>query len=73
MTGEEAKNALLARSPVVFDYPGLGPIIYAEIYAIRYTRGKNGVAISLELYDKNKNSITVAPMKEVSLYEKQAE
>lgn len=70
MTGEEAKQALLARSPVVFDHPGLGPIIYAEIYAIRYMRGKNGVAVSLELYDKNKNSITVAPIKEVQLHKK---
>lgn len=70
MTGEEAKRALLAGSPVVLNNPAIGRIVYAEIYAIRYTRGRNGVAVSLELYDKNKNSITVASIKEVELYQK---
>lgn len=69
MTGEEAKKALLAGSPVVFEHPALGRLVYAEIYAIRYMRGKNGVAVSLELLDRNKHSITVAPLKEVELYQ----
>lgn len=70
MTGEEAKQALLAGSPVVFDHPALGPTVYTEIHAIRYMKGKNGVAVNLEMLDKNKNSITVAPIKEVELYQK---
>ena len=70
VTGEEAKQALLAGSPVVFDHPALGPIVYAEIHAIRYMKGNVGVSVSLELYDRNKNSITVAPIKEVELYQK---
>ena len=69
MTGEEAKKAMLESLPVVFNHPGLGTITYTNIYAIRYMKGKKGVAVFLELLDKNKNSITVAPMKEVELYQ----
>ena len=70
MTGEEAKKALLAGSPVVFDNPAYGRIVYAKIKAIRYEKGpRNQIAVSLELLDRNQNSITVAPIKEVGLYQ----
>ena len=71
MTGEEAKKALLAGSPVAFNHPESGRIIYEKIYAIRYMKGINGVAVSLELLDKNGRSVTVAPTKEVELYKEQ--
>ena len=64
MTGEEAKNALLKGSPVVHKN-----IVYKRIQAIRYTRDKGKIAISLELLDRNKKSVSVVPIKEAEIYQ----
>lgn len=68
MTGEEAKQALLTGAPVVWEHPMYGRIVYAEIRAIRYHKEKSRIAVSLEMYDKNRNSINTAPMKEVIMH-----
>ena len=61
MTNDEAKNALLARSPVTYkntEYSYISAIIY------RYDKHNNFI-ISAELMDKNKHSVTIAKIKEV--------
>ena len=66
MTNEEAKTALLERTPVCFQN-----IEYLYISAIIYRVGKNNrLIISAELMDKTKRSITIAPIKDViTLYD----
>ena len=61
MTNEEAKTALIKRTPV--SYNG---ITYSYISAIiyRYDRNQN-LLISAELTDKTKNSVTIAQIKDV--------
>ena len=61
MTNNEAKEALLRRTPVIFngnEYEYMSAIIY------RYDKDGNFL-ISAELIDKNKHSITVARIKDV--------
>lgn len=61
MTNEEAKNALIERTPVIYnniEYLYISAIIY------RYDKHKN-LLISVELTDKNKRSVTIAQIKEV--------
>lgn len=65
MTGEEAKTALLKGGPVIHK-----DIIYKRIHAIRYTQQNGKIAVSLELLDRNNNSISVVPLKEANLYQK---
>ena len=62
MTNNEAKEALLRRTPVIFngnEYEYMSAIIY------RYDKDGNFL-ISAELIDKNKHSITVARIKDVT-------
>ena len=62
MTNNEAKDALLRRTPVIFNgnhYEYISAIIY------RYDR-ENNLLISAELIDKNKRSITIARIKDVT-------
>lgn len=61
MTNEEAKNALIKRTPVTYNgihYSYISAIIY------RYDRNNN-LLISAELTDKNKHSVTIAQIKDV--------
>ena len=61
MTNDEAKNALLARSPVTYKN-----IEYSYISAIIYRVDKNNrLFISAELMDKNERSVTIAQLKEI--------
>ena len=61
MTNDEAKNALLARSPVTYKN-----IEYSYISAIVYRVDKNNrLFISAELMDKNERSVTIAQLKEI--------
>lgn len=63
MTNDEAKTALVKRTPV--SYNGIS---YAYISAIIYRYDKNGnLLISAELTDKNKHSVTIAKIKEVQI------
>ena len=55
MTNEELKKALFEETPVVFD-----GIKYAKITAIIYRKKENGVAVSAELLDRCRNSVTIA-------------
>ena len=68
MTNDEAKTALLKRTPVVcngIEYLCISAIIY------RYDKHDN-LIISAELKDKNKNSLTYAQIKDViTTYDKQ--
>ncbi len=65
MTGEEAKTALLKGGPVMYK-----DMIFKRIHAIRYTKQNGKIAVSLELLDRNDNSICVVPIKEANLYQK---
>ena len=61
MTNEEAKLALIKRTPVIFNN-----IEYSYISAILYRYDKNdNLIISVELTDKNKRSVTIAQLKDV--------
>ena len=66
MTNNEAKEALFAKTPVVYKNTE-----YLYISAIVYRVGRNNkLFISAELTDKNERSITVAQLKEVhTLYD----
>ena len=61
MTNEEAKTALMERTPVMYNgihYSYISAIIY------RYDR-TNNLLISAELQDKNTQSVTIAQIKDV--------
>lgn len=61
MTNEEAKTALIHRTPVTYNginYSYISAIIY------RYDKGNN-LLVSAELTDKNKHSVTIAQIKDV--------
>mgnify|MGYP006974626868 CR=1 FL=1 len=68
MTNSEAKEALINRTPVVFnniEYSYISAIIY------RYDDNRN-LVISAELTDKCKRSVTIAQLKDViTTYDKQ--
>lgn len=65
MTNEEAKTALCHRTPVTYN-----GITYSYISAIiyRYDRNNN-LLISAELTDQNKRSVTIAQIKDVTIYD----
>ena len=68
MTNAEAKEALINRTPVMFnntEYLYISAIIY------RYDKNRN-LIISAELTDKCKRSVTIAQLKDViTTYDKQ--
>ena len=68
MTNSEAKEALINRTPVMFnntEYLYISAIIY------RYDDNRN-LVISAELTDKCKRSVTIAQLKDViTTYDKQ--
>lgn len=67
MTNEEAKTAFLNRTPVLF-----GDNEYLFISAIVYRLDENGnVKVSAELLDKNKRSVVIAQVKDVTINDKQ--
>jgi hypothetical protein len=61
MTNEEAKTALMKRTPV--SYNGI-PYSYISAIIYRYDRSNN-LLISAELTDKSKHSVTIAQIKDV--------
>lgn len=60
MSNEELKQALQDRRAVVLSHPLHGVIEYSYVSAVIYRKGKNGVEITAELYDKNGRSVTIA-------------
>ncbi len=61
MTNAELKEALFNRRPVVADLGIHGEFIFARVYGIIYRAGNNGkIDVSVELMDKNENSLVVA-------------
>ena len=67
MTNEEAKTALFNRSPVMYN-----GVEYLYISAITYRcDANNNLSISAELRDKCKHSVTIAKIKDVTLYDNQ--
>ena len=67
MSGAEAKQAMLKELPVVWHSVRHGAIEYDRISGIVY-RPKNGrIAVSLELLDRNRHSVTMARIEEVEL------
>ena len=67
MTGEEARNALFNRTPVIFK-----GIEYQRITAIIYRCDKdNNLIVSAELLDKNKRSVIIAKLKDVTTHDNQ--
>lgn len=67
MTGDEAKAAALNGSPVVWNSPIHGAFEYDRIMRIEYTPKDGRFIVGLALLDRNRHSITVAPMEEVEL------
>ena len=67
MTNEEAKTALMERTPV--SYNGI-PYSYISAIIYRYDRNNN-LLISAELTDKSKHSVTIAQIKDVIHYDQQ--
>lgn len=65
MTAEEMKLALLEGSPAIYN-----GIRYDRITAIIYRKSKKGIAIRLELLDKNNNSVTIARPERVTIADK---
>lgn len=65
MTNAEAKEALFHRTPVMYN-----GIKYPYISAIIYRNNNNTLLISAELVDKSKRSVTIAKIKDVSVYDK---
>lgn len=65
MTNSEAKEALFHRTPVMYN-----GIKYTYISAIIYRNANNTLLISAELVDKSKRSVTIAKIKDVSVYDK---
>ena len=67
MTNEEAKTALIQRTPITHN-----GINYAYISAIIYRCDeRKNIRISAELTDKNKRSVTIAQIKDVTTYDNQ--
>lgn len=68
MTNTEGKNALLNRTPVIFNN-----IEYLYITKIIYQYDENNnLFISAELLDKSRRSVTIARLKDViTTYDKQ--
>ena len=62
MTNEELKKAFFSESPVKCD-----GIEYGKINAIIYRKKGNGVAVTVELLDHCKNSVTIAGAERVDL------
>lgn len=67
MNGTEAKEACLKQYPIVWFSPRYGAIEYDHIHHIVYTPVDGQFKVGLALLDKNRHSITVAPMEEVEL------
>lgn len=62
MTNEEVKAAFLSGQPVES-----GGIIYDHISAIIYRKGKEGVYMQAELYDKCGHSVSSAEPRRINI------
>ena len=65
MTSEEAKNCLFEQCAVVYDgarYEQMTAIVY------RLDEAKRKNIVSAELLDKNRNSIVIAQIKDITKY-----
>ena len=65
MTSEEAKKCLFSRAEVVcksIRYKCITAIVY------RLDEARQNIIVSAELLDKNKNSVTIAQLKDVEEY-----
>lgn len=63
MNNIELKEALFNQRPVVLKMPYSKDVEYTNVSALIYRVVNGKTKISAELYDKNKNSVTVAPSK----------
>lgn len=60
MTNTELKEALFNRRPIIADLPVIGELRFARVHGIIYRAGNDGkISISVELMDRNENSICV--------------
>lgn len=67
MTGEEARHALFRKTPVIYN-----GIEYLCITAIIYKCDENNeLYVSAELLDKNKRSVIIAKLKDVTTHDNQ--
>ena len=67
MTNDEAKTALINRTPVTYN-----GILYSYISAIIYRYDtSNNLIVSAELLDKNKRSVTIAQIKDVITHDRE--
>ncbi len=61
MNNTQLKEALFNQRPVILKMPLLGDIEYSKVSALIYRVVDGKTKITAELYDKNGNSVTVAP------------
>ena len=67
MTNEEVKEALMNSRPVVVKIPRQHSMKFSNVSAIVYRRDAKGrIKVSVELLDKNKNSVIYTEPKYVS-------
>lgn len=60
MTAEEIKDALMKKYPVC-----AGGIEYKRVTAVIYREKDGRIAVSAELLDKCKNSVTIVPLDKI--------
>lgn len=65
MTNEELKRALVLGHPVVVDRPRLGSITYRRVNVIIYRLVRGQIAVSGELLDRSRRSVTIVPAKDI--------
>ena len=64
MTNEETKQALINGKPVVVKIPRQHVMEFSSVSAVVYRRDEQGrIKVSVELLDKNKNSVIYAEPK----------
>lgn len=65
MTNEELKQALVLGHPVVADLKTHGAVAYERVTAIIYRFERGRITVSAELFDRAKNSVTIAAAKDI--------
>lgn len=70
MTGEELKNALINRKPIIFTQVNGERLEYAYVSGIIYRIQNGKIDVSAELMDKNLHSVTIVSPKFLEYKEK---
>lgn len=71
MTGEELKQALINKKPVIFTRVNGDRLEYAYVSGIIYRIKNERVSVSAELMDKSLHSVTIVSPSQVSYLNKE--